>query len=78
MLIAKCPSLQLSWRLTIVTEQVLIVNTNGGGHAPIGFWLSKKLAENGHQVFRWCLNKVLLNNDIGTELDLFNSPRIHS
>ena len=25
-------------------QKVLIVNTNGGGHANIGFWLSKTLA----------------------------------
>jgi NAD(P)-dependent dehydrogenase (short-subunit alcohol dehydrogenase family) len=29
---------------------VLIVNTNGGGHANIGFWLAKTLAAQGHQV----------------------------
>jgi hypothetical protein len=29
---------------------VLIVNTNGGGHSPIGFWLSKQLADKGHKV----------------------------
>mmetsp|Transcript_34906 Transcript_34906/g.90615 ORF Transcript_34906/g.90615 Transcript_34906/m.90615 type:complete len:416 (+) Transcript_34906:194-1441(+) len=30
--------------------KVLIVNTNGGGHAPIGFWLSKQLASASHKV----------------------------
>ena len=29
---------------------MLIVNTNGGGHANIGFWLAKTLAAQGHQV----------------------------
>jgi nucleoside-diphosphate-sugar epimerase len=29
---------------------VLIVNTNGGGHANIGFWLAKTLAAQGHSV----------------------------
>ena len=31
-------------------QKVLIVNTNGGGHANIGFWLAKTLAAQGHQV----------------------------
>ncbi|EEH51915.1 uncharacterized protein MICPUCDRAFT_54145 [Micromonas pusilla CCMP1545] len=30
--------------------KVLIVNTNGGGHANIGFWLAKTLAAHGHAV----------------------------
>jgi nucleoside-diphosphate-sugar epimerase len=29
---------------------VLIVNTNSGGHAVIGFWLAKELLSNGHSV----------------------------
>ena len=36
--------------ITIENKQVLIVNTNGGGHANIGFWLSKTLAEKKHDV----------------------------
>ena len=28
----------------VAPQKVLIVNTNGGGHANIGFWLSKTLA----------------------------------
>jgi sugar/nucleoside kinase (ribokinase family) len=28
----------------VAPQKVLIVNTNGGGHANIGFWLSKILA----------------------------------
>jgi hypothetical protein len=28
----------------VENKSVLIVNTNGGGHANIGFWLSKTLA----------------------------------
>lgn len=31
-------------------KSVLIVNTNGGGHANIGFWLAKTLAAAGHDV----------------------------
>ena len=31
-------------------QKVLIVNTNGGGHANIGFWLAKTLAAQGHSV----------------------------
>ena len=33
-------------------KSVLIVNTNGGGHANIGFWLAKTLAAAGHDVHR--------------------------
>ena len=35
---------------SVVPRKVLIVNTNGGGHANIGFWLAKTLAAQGHQV----------------------------
>lgn len=31
-------------------KKVLIVNTNGGGHAVIGFYFAKELLSNGHQV----------------------------
>eukprot|EP00270_Netrium_digitus_P003773 TRINITY_DN1453_c0_g1_i1.p1 TRINITY_DN1453_c0_g1~~TRINITY_DN1453_c0_g1_i1.p1 ORF type:complete len:412 (-),score=113.61 TRINITY_DN1453_c0_g1_i1:180-1415(-) len=31
-------------------KSVLIVNTNSGGHAAIGFWLSQQLAAAGHEV----------------------------
>eukprot|EP00899_Mesostigma_viride_P007001 jgi/Mesvir1/16301/Mv14229-RA.1 len=35
---------------SIKSREVLIVNTNAGGHAIIGFWLSKILARDGHKV----------------------------
>ena len=35
---------------SVSPRKVLIVNTNGGGHANIGFWLAKTLAAQGHQV----------------------------
>ncbi|KAL8160247.1 hypothetical protein V2J09_001784 [Rumex salicifolius] len=31
-------------------KKVLIINTNGGGHAVIGFYFAKELLSNGHQV----------------------------
>ena len=34
----------------VAPQRVLIVNTNGGGHANIGFWLAKTLAAQGHSV----------------------------
>ncbi|CAL6353133.1 unnamed protein product [Bathycoccus prasinos] len=34
----------------VENKSVLIVNTNGGGHANIGFWLSKTLASAKHDV----------------------------
>ena len=34
----------------VAPQKVLIVNTNGGGHANIGFWLAKTLAAQGHSV----------------------------
>jgi len=34
----------------VENKSVLIVNTNGGGHANIGFWLSKTLANAKHDV----------------------------
>ncbi len=36
--------------LKVENKSVLIVNTNGGGHANIGFWLSKTLASAKHDV----------------------------
>lgn len=34
----------------IAKKKVLIVNTNSGGHAVIGFWLVKELQSRGHEV----------------------------
>jgi hypothetical protein len=34
----------------VAPQKVLIVNTNGGGHANIGFWLAKTLAGKGGQL----------------------------
>merc|ERR1719409_1203548 len=36
--------------LKVENKSVLVVNTNGGGHANIGFWLSKTLASAKHDV----------------------------
>jgi len=41
---------QTSAASTVSPRKVLIVNTNGGGHANIGFWLAKTLVQQGHQV----------------------------
>ena len=39
----------------VAPQKVLIVNTNGGGHANIGFWLSKTLAGEGEEEEEGCL-----------------------
>ena len=36
--------------MKVENKSVLVVNTNGGGHANIGFWLSKTLASAKHDV----------------------------
>lgn len=31
-------------------KKVLVINTNSGGHAVIGFWVARELQESGHSV----------------------------
>jgi hypothetical protein len=44
------PHASRSVRLVVRADKVLIANTKGGGHAPFGLYLAKKLVSQGHNV----------------------------